>query len=150
MTPLLSLCILNASLAAKPSLPAQCDPKDSKNCVQPLMEGESAPFSGQLMTFRRAAHLAVQAGQCSERVDIAVNETKELMSIDLNLQKALRENDAKAWAVQKDLLLDRINVLTAEAERHWYEHPALWAVIGAAVTTGVFYGAIKTVNHATK
>jgi hypothetical protein len=102
------------------------------------------------MSFRKAARLAVKAGQCSERTAIAVEETKELMQIDVDLQMALRENDAETWKVQKDLLLREIKTLEQKAERHWYEHPFLWTAVGALITTGIFYGAVKTVNHAAR
>ena len=83
----------------------QCHQKDPKNCVVTLMEGEVTPFTGQLLTFRRVAKLAVKTGECKERIILAVDEANELSQIDIKLQKDLRMNGEEFWKLDKELLL---------------------------------------------
>lgn len=147
------LCFLSVSLASSASAQTyekQCDPKDSTSCVLPLVEGESAPFTGQLMTFRRAAKLAVMSGQCSARIKLATEETTEVLELQINLQKSLRANDAEVWKLKEDLFRKRIDAVEAISSRHWYEHPVVWAIVGAGVMTGAFYVSVATVNHSAR
>jgi hypothetical protein len=134
------------STALAQALPKSCDPDDPKSCVQPLMEGEPAPFSGQLMTGRRAAKLAVLAGGCQDRVDLAVGETRELGTIDLNAEKALRASDQAAFQLQKDLLMRRMAEMEDTLAPRWYERPAFVAAVTAVVTVAVLAVSVKTVQ----
>lgn len=119
--------------------PPQCSKTDPKDCVQPLLEGESAPFSGQLLTNRRAAKLAVKADQCGERVQLAIEETLAKAALDLQLEKALRANDLEAWQ-QKEKLL------TQAVQKPWWEHPVVVATITVIATSAVYWGAVEVVK----
>lgn len=133
----------SVALSAPPSLQPACDPQDSRSCVQPLLEGEAAPFTGQLLTPRRAAKLAVKAGQCKERIRLETTRISNLLLVDLEAERAKRTNDAKHHQLQLDLMKAR---LVEASQREWYEHPVLVAAFAVAATSLVYVGAVKTVE----
>jgi len=131
MTLLLLLSFWNALLAQ--THPKTCDPKDNRSCVQPLMEGEEAPFFGQLLTPRRAARLAIKAEQCQTRIDLSVQETKQLYEFDLDLARQLRANDRQAAEMQKKILSEELARAHEAAETNFLDHPVTWMIIGGAL-----------------
>jgi len=133
------LAIVSTVLTTPPTLPSQCDPEDKTSCVQPLLEGEAAPFAGQLLTPRRAAKLGVRAGDVDERVRLAIEETEELWRIKLQKEQALRENDNVANALKIDLL-------TKAADRPFWEHPVFVAAATVAGCVAVYFVAVETVK----
>lgn len=128
-------------LSTPPTLPSACDPEDKASCVQPLIEGEEAPFSGQLLTPRRAAKLGVRASSADERVKLAVEETVELWTIKLESERALRANDNAANATKIDLL-------TKAVDRPLYEHPIFVAAATVVGCIALYFVAVETVKVA--
>ena len=133
------LAIVSTVLTTPPTLERACDPEDKTSCVQPLLEGETAPFSGQLLTPRRAAKLGVRAGDLDERVRLAIEETAELWRIKLEKEQALRKNDNEANAFKLDLL-------TKAVDRPFYEHPLFVAAATVAGCVAVYFVAVETVK----
>ena len=131
--------IVSTVLTTPPTLERACDPEDKTSCVQPLLEGEEAPFSGQLLTPRRAAKLGVRAADADERARLAVEETEELWKIKLQKEKDLRKLDNETNAL-------KIKLLTEAADRPFYEHPLFVAVATVAGCVAVYFVAVETVK----
>lgn len=143
MTLLLLLSFLNELHAANPpTLPKQCDPKDQHSCVQPLMAGEMAPFTGQLLTPRRAARLAVKAESCKARINLKIAETEEVWKLRLYLEQNLRSNDN--LASQKSL--EAMKKYAESLEQKWYEHPAFVVTVTIVATGLATWGSIEVWN----
>jgi len=145
MIPLLLPVILSA-LAANPTASAICDLDDVTSCVQPLSQGEAAPFAGQLLTNKRAAKLAVLAGGCQDRIDLNVAQTQAIATVQLQGAQALRVSDKEACGLQRDLLLQRMAEMKSALEIPWYERPAFVSVVSAVTTVAVLALAVKTVQ----
>jgi hypothetical protein len=90
------------------------------------------------MTFGRAAKLGVKADQCDARVKLARDEQVELADIRLGFCQGARENDREACQLKLGVLEDAV----AQVEPQWWEHPALWFVVGVVTTVGVVVGAV--------
>jgi len=133
------LVVVSTVLTTPPTLPSQCDPEDKASCVQPLIEGETAPFSGQLMTPRRAAKLGVRAASVDERVKLAIEETEELWRIKLEKEQALRKNDNETNAL-------KLQLLEKAVDRPFYEHPLFVAAATVAGCVAVYFVAVETVK----
>ncbi len=114
----------------------KCSKNDPQSCRQTVVAGEAVPFSGQLMTPRRAAKLAVMAGQCKERVKLAVEEATTPLKMDLALERNLREDDKATSKLQSDLWERNYTKVEEAAKRQPYEHPLLWVVIGGLIVGG--------------
>jgi len=138
-----TLILTRMASAGPPTLDPACDPNDAQNCVQPLLAGEEAPFTGQLLTPKRAVKLAVEAGQCKERIALAVQRAHALLNIDLQAERDKRSNDTRHHQLQLNLLNRRLD---DALQRHWYEHPLVIAALSVAATTAVYAGAVKTVD----
>jgi len=128
------------------TFPKVCDPDDPKSCVQPLTAGEVAPFDGQLLTNRRAAKLAVAAGGCQDRLDLATERERELAAIQVAGEKALRDSDRITAQIQKDLLLKRMADLEDTIKPHWYERPAFVAGVASVVTVALLVVSVRAVQ----
>lgn len=115
-----------------------CDPQDPEKCSVGLKSGDSAPFDGQLLTPKLAIDLGQKADSFKLRLDLEVKFQTRLLQIDLDLQKSLRENDRKAFDLERKLLMDR---LKEAHNRPWYESPAFVAVVTAVGVVLVFVGA---------
>lgn len=98
------------------------------------------------MTPRRAAILAVAASQCQVQIDMAVDRIQTLVSIDLLLEKNLRENDQKAAKSEKTLLTKELLRAHKAAEKKWHDHPVLWITIGGVVVAAVVGIAVAVIN----
>lgn len=133
----------------RPTLPASCDPQDQKSCVQPLVEGEVAPFTGQLLTPRRAAKLAVDAGSCKEATAIEVGHVEETWELKLNTEQRLRKNDQDAHQLEVDLLMKRMAQMEETLAPHWYERPVFVATVSVVLTIGAVVLATWIVDSAT-
>lgn len=131
---------LALSLSA-PKLAAQCAPDDPQDCVQPLLKGEPAPFTGQLLTMRRAAKVAVFQLQLEERVQLELLRHVEPLKIDLEAQKRLTASLEQA---RKEA--QAAYELQLKEAYHWSRSP--WFVGTASVvgTSLLFVGAVKAVQ----
>lgn len=119
-------------------MPASCDPADPKSCVQPLLEGERAPFTGQLLTGRRAALLAVRADQADERTQLKLAEAEALWQVKLDLA-------ATKHQIQLDGARTEARLWQQNAEQQippWYAHPAFVATVAGVV--GLVVGVLST------
>ena len=149
MTLLLSLNFSMLLLSQSP-FPKSCAKDDPSNCRQTVVEGTQVPFSGQLMTPRRAAILGVAASQCQLQIDMAVESIQSIINVDLYLEKSLRSNDQKAAKTEKTLLTEELKRAHEAAEKRWYNHPAIWMTIGGVVvaaTIGIAVAIIKAINN---
>lgn len=113
-----------------PLLPKACDPADALSCVQPLRLGDVAPFDGQLLTPRRAAHLAVVASGCRDLVDLELSRERDLGALRLAAERAMRENDRTAAKLRETVLLKEIET-REEPAVSWYSRPPV--VVGCTV-----------------
>lgn len=135
--------------APQPTVRGSCSPDDPKDCVQPLLEGEAAPFSGQLLTPRRAAKLAVEAGSCQERVEIETQRVTDRLQLQIDLQKSLRANDRQAHELQLDLLKKRLEQAEEILSPRWWERPAFVIPTTVVLTVGAVVLATWIVDSAT-
>ena len=115
----------------------ECDPNDAEKCSQPLVVGEVAPFSGQLLTPKLAIDLGQKAASFDERLELKMKYVKKMSQLDLDLEKKLHEIDNEACTEKVDLLTDRLKTATLE---HWYQHPIFVASLSVFLTAGVFIG----------
>ena len=138
------------ALGGPPSLEGTCDPKNPKECVQPLLEGEQAPFSGQLLSTRKAIKLFQLVESCKEQTAIEVERVSGLARVDLDLTKKLRDIDRDSYDAQMTLLQERLKEAKALQGAPWYESPLFVATVTVVVTSVVFFGAIQAVDAATK
>lgn len=141
-----SLVTLYAARGAAQTPDKACDPNDPKSCVQALTEGQAAPFSGMLLTLRRAAKLGVAAEGCQERVDLAIQREQELAQVKFQGLQQLRDNDRLTAQLQADLLHKKIAEQTENLPPRWYERPAFVTIVTAAVTVGVLAMSVKAVQ----
>jgi len=123
----------------------ECDPNDSELCSQPLVKGEAAPFSGQLLTPKLAITLAQKADSFDTRLAIELKYTEKMYRLDTDLQKKLHDLDQKACTEKVDLLTSRLK--TAQ-QAHWYQKPAFIVIITVILTSGVFVGGAYVFNAA--
>lgn len=93
-----------------------------------------APYAGQLLTPRLAVDLGQKAQGCDVRMELAVKFAEDNSGVDLQLEKSLRENDARAAAEREKILRDALEEARA---RPWYEHPAFVATTAVVVTIGL-------------
>lgn len=137
-------CVLLVSLIVSWGLPTQaydkeCDADDPEACSQPLMEGEVAPFSGQLLTPTLAIKLGQKAAEFDIRLEIELRYHKKMFELDLDLEKKLHEIDNKACTEKVDLLTERLRDAKLD---HWYQHPFFVATVSVVLTTGLFIGGV--------
>lgn len=134
--------LLLPSVVAAPN----CDPQDPQSCVTILMEGDTAPFSGQLLTHRRAAKLVVLAEGCQARLDLKIQELREISDIRLRGEAAKRENDQQHFQLKLDLLQKALSEAQNASVRRWYEHPLVWVGVGAAGALGAILVGVRVVE----
>jgi len=127
-----------------------CYPNDPQNCVQGLIVGQTAPFTGMLMTNRRAAKLGVMAEGCQDRIVLSVGEANDLAQIQIQGLQAMRKNDQDAEKLQKDLLLKQLEKAEELYSPRWYERPAFVATVTAILSVAVLSVAIKVIQVTAK
>jgi hypothetical protein len=110
------------------------------------VKGEVAPFSGQLITNKRAsinAGLLLQVEDLPKRLEVEKQRIQKLADIDLRLAKKEHDIDKKACKAQKDLLKERLKEAKEEGEPPFWERPAFVATVTVILTAAVFYGAFE-------
>lgn len=142
---LVSLTLWAAPGAAQ-TVDKACDPSDPKSCVQAITEGQPSPFTGILMTGRRAAKLGVLAEGCQDRIDLAVGGIKELSQVQIQGLQAMRQNDKETSKLQTDLLIQKLKGAEEFYSPRWYERPAFVAVLTTVLTVATLAVAVKTVQ----
>lgn len=134
----ISLCGLIAGpLARSQDSGVVCDPTDPKKCSLPLSQGEIAPFDGQLLTTKLAIDLGQKAESFGARLELELSYQKKLLSIDLELEKKLRENDRISHEQQVKLLTKRLEEVSHTS---WYESPIFISGLSVVTTVLVFIG----------
>ncbi|MFA5028480.1 MAG: hypothetical protein WC713_11455, partial [Candidatus Methylomirabilota bacterium] len=125
------------AVAADPAGETACDPADARKCSTPLAAGQVAPYAGQLLTPKLAVDLGQRAQGCDARTELAVKFAQDSSGVDLQLEKSLRENDAKAAAEREKILQDALQAAREAQKDPWYEHPAFVATISVVLTVGL-------------
>lgn len=118
-------------------LDKECDPDDSESCSQPLIEGETAPFSGQLLTPRMAIKLGQRAASFDVRLELEMERVRGQFQLDLELEKKLHKIDQESCDRQVSLLTDRLE--KAKIDK-WYQHPLFVASLSVVLTVGILGG----------
>ena len=136
--------------SAAQTLDRVCDPTDAQSCVQVVTEGQKTPFTGILMTNKRAAKLAVAADGCQARIDLTVGEVKDQCQIQVQGYKSIRENDQSTTKFQLDLLTGQLKKAEELYSPRWYERPAFVAAVTAVCTVGVLVVAVRAVEISKK
>lgn len=135
--------MLCATLWAAPSAaqglaPRECDPGDPQKCSQPLLQGQAAPFSGQLLTPKLALDLGQKAAYCEERLQIELRKERDLAvvqkALDARLLEIEREGAAMKLAIVQKALDQTQGLVPPPA---WYERPPVVAVAAATGVLGV-------------
>ena len=135
----LTLTLSAAASAAPRTGEVYCDPNVPGACAMAIVQGQPAPFSGQVLTTTLAIALGQKAEGCDQVVAIerrhATARTEAEMAFRVSLAKIERDAAVKE-AVR---LLDALKVAEEEAEEArsgFFRQPWLWALIGATVTAG--------------
>ena len=95
--------------------------------VVALDEGSIAPFSGLLLTPKRAAKLHERIEACEATAELDRKHSAEKLADAENLRLAQVKELLAAVKKAED-------AATAAAQRHWYESPELW--LGTGVVAG--------------
>ncbi len=124
----------------------QCVEGNPDHCVQPLEEGEPAPFFGQLYTPELAIDHSEKVHSFDQRLRLEIGRVRDRLEIKIEGCQRRREIDADAAtkiAVVHQKALDA-------AYPSWYEHPAfvipMTAVAVAVIILGVFAVAAEYKN----
>lgn len=137
-------------LSAQSRYKKLCDEHDPKLCAQAVLEGETVPFDGQLLTIEKAIQQAQEANWCDVEKGHAVRKCEELAAGQKKLDAKLAEIDIRASKREIGVLeqsnLDLRAQAAAAGERSWLEHPLLWTVIGAVGATASLLGGAKIVK----
>lgn len=120
-----------------------CDPDDPEICSQPLQEGETAAFSGQLLTPKLAIQLGQAADSFDVRLELELGRVEDKYKLDLAFQKKVLKLEKAGCKKQTDLLSSRLKDAQLE---HWYQHPIFVATISVAATVLVWFGAVYTIK----
>ncbi|UCF48592.1 MAG: hypothetical protein JSU89_15735 [Myxococcales bacterium] len=122
---------------------ALCSPQDPDSCVYLIDRGEPAPFTGHLITYRRAAELVVAYDNCQTVAGLRVAEEQAICRAKLARSAADRESLGEAHLRQLDVLQRRLEAI--EGPQPWWQKPgAIVMVAVAGMLTGVAGGIYLT------
>jgi len=139
--------LLSMTLLASPYQHEKvCQTGDPLDCRQHVVKGELVPFEGQLLTPRKAARLGVQAGECDERISLAISREKEIAGIRVQQQMDLRANDQRGYDLQVELMLKRMQLMEETLAPKWYERPPVVAVVTSIIMVGLYVTSVKTIQ----
>ncbi len=125
------------AVAADPAGETACDPADARKCSTPLAAGQVAPYAGQLLTPKLAVDLGQRAGGCDARLQLEQDRLEKTAQLDLELERKLRAEDARAAGAREAILQESLRAARAAQEDPWYEHPAFVATISVVLTVGL-------------
>ena len=136
---MLSGLALIAVLAAAPPVGA-CDPEAPTQCAVPLLEGQPAPFAGQLLTTDLALSLGLAADQCGIRTRLEVATATKAAEIRCARDRALLRIDLDTATVERDVL--RVALEAAQARTGWSFYDILLAggvgvAVGSVAVVGI-------------
>lgn len=123
---LLSALLAASSARAEP----HCDPDDVESCMQAVAVGEKAPFTGVLLTPRRAAIATVTAEQAARRTQQEVDLATKLLQIDLQAERDKRANDKSSFDDKLRSQRDAMDLYKQRFGPKWYDNDALWYGVG--------------------
>lgn len=133
------------AVLSAPKYEAQCDPKNPKNCSQPLLQGEVAPFSGQLLPTDFAINLGQKAYWCEERLQLKLKLETQKLEIDLQAAKNILELQTKSHQQEIDLLTER---LKEAHDRPWIEKPVVVSALTVVAVLLIIFGTTQIAKAA--
>lgn len=164
MKKFLSTLLIGSMLSM--SLPAFADPTpalpeapalvagepDVGAAVSPMKKGQTAPFTGVLLSPRAVATVTVNLQSIEEKIKIEVNRATELAKVkcdaDVNAEKIKAEADTKVFQAQLEARNAELKILTDRLEKEEKAKPNLLLWTGGGVLGGVLLTVL--VVHATK
>lgn len=112
-----------------------------------LREGERAPFTGQLILQADLMQWAMRIESLEHRLTLDVATEIARCDVRLTLEQARTSGAEERLTLHEGLYRERVEELNAaltearrDAERQWFESPALWFAIGAVVAAGAAIG----------
>jgi hypothetical protein len=105
--------------------------------------GESVPFPGMLLSYRRAARMVATTELCTEQRALDRAQAEEIHQIELNLLKERQKLEKEAFEAQIDMMRQTI-------VPRWYEQNFFVAGVAVVATIGIFFLATQAVNSAAK
>ncbi len=112
----------------------QCVEGNPDHCVQPLGEGEAAPFSGQLYTPELALDHAEKVHSFDTRLKLEIDHVEGRLHLTIEGLQRLRDIDAMAMA-QRDAANQRALEAVTPA---FFEKPWFIATLTAVLTSAAF------------
>jgi hypothetical protein len=137
--------LLTGTAAAEDQAKA-CDPSDSKDCIEHVIQGTRAPFTGMLVGPRRSAVMTVKSQQCDARTKAAVREATELGEVKLQAEKDRRANDSDTNKQKIIIMRQGMEAYKQRFGPKWYKHPALWFSIGVVAAAGVMAASVAIID----
>lgn len=116
-------------------------------CATPVKQGQAAPYSGQLVTPTLAVRLGQGAGDCNERVNLAIARVVSLAAIELKAEHATRMREREALTAELKTLQEHLanaDKVLEEAKPPFYERP--WFV-APVVAVGTAVAVVAAFNH---
>lgn len=115
-----------------------CDPYDRASCVQAVHRGESAPFSGHLLTPRRTGVLAQALEDCRNWTarDKPGQGFDDTCLGQQTVWRLLLESERYERKQAEEILMRRLDVAVEKAPK-WYESPWFVAATSIVGTAGV-------------
>ena len=144
-----SCCIiLLASSSALAAEPTTCpDPDHPDRCFATgLVEGEQAPFDGDLLTPELSIHWAQTADNAQQKIDLAVTATTAAWRVHRDHERRLRVIDNRAGERRLKTQKEHYARLLSEARPDWYETPIPVALAATALVLGVLVLAIEVLE----
>ena len=128
------LCGAFAGPVRAEDVPPYCDPEKPENCQLRLLEGEGAPFTGQLLSIDLAIAIGQKAYWCDQRLDLEIDKKTQKLLIQVKLEQKLRQIQSEKDKEKIDTLTERIKTLENPP---FYEHPIFvsLATVGAMLLT---------------
>lgn len=141
------LLFLYVLLATSPALalPKGCTGGPDGICAVPIVAGDRAPFTGQLLTTELALQLGSAADDCKSRDKLEVERCLEDAKIDLDTERTARTSDNRAFEGQLKQLqeqLARAQKVAEESAPPFYAQPWFVAPVVAIITGGVMVWAL--------
>jgi hypothetical protein len=109
-----------------------------------LVKGQAAPYPGYLFPEERIVRLLERADQCEDHAKLAgqlAEDTAAIRARECAAKLALATEGGKA---REKLLLEALDAAKADAQREWWEQPAV--TLPAGITLGLVVGIGATVG----
>lgn len=133
---MISLALAAALLSASP--PAGCDEREPLLCAAPLLAGDLAPWSGQLVTTELAIRLGQKAAGCDALRALDAEHAAKLAAVDLGLERRLREVEKAEHERAIDLLEEELRRALTAREVPIFERPLFVSGATFVATAAIF------------